>query len=223
MAISVVGRRVSDWIGHWPVSSSVGFALSRGAAGDGCVQWLEHKRASSDARWALDLQRTATYMGWSAISCLWFDLLLYRYAFPRAFPTWVAGRFCRANVLKATATENLFITPLIYLPGFYVFKDIVVAPRADRPATVPSALAHYGDEFWAQNGCSALFWAPMNYVTFALVPVHLRVAFVSVVAVGYVSVLSAVTQYLDQRSSDAAEKLQRRDTAAHLVRRATRI
>ena len=50
MAISVVGRRVSDWIGHWPVSSSVGFALSRGAAGDGCVQWLEHKRASSDAR-----------------------------------------------------------------------------------------------------------------------------------------------------------------------------
>ena len=52
----------------------------------------------------------------------------------------------------------------------YLFKDIVVAPRADRPATVPSALAHYGDEFWAQNGCSALFWAPMNYVTFALVP-----------------------------------------------------
>ena len=223
MALSVVGRRVSDWIGHRPVSSSIGFALSRGAAGDGCVQWLEHKRVGSNSSWTLDLHRTATYMGWSAISCLWFDLLLYRYVFPRAFPTWVAGRFSRANVLKATAAENLFVTPFIYLPGFYIFKDLVVAPRADRPATVPNALAHYKDEFGAQNACSLLFWVPMNYVTFALIPVHLRVAFVSVGAVGYVSVLSAVTQYLDQRSTSTSEKLRRRDTAAHLVRRATRI
>ena len=60
MALSVVGRRVSDWSGHRPVSSSIGFALSRGAAGDGCVQWLEHKRAGSNSRWTLDLHRTAT-------------------------------------------------------------------------------------------------------------------------------------------------------------------
>lgn len=156
-------------------------------------------------------------MARSAASCLLFDVLFYRVVFPRVFPTHVGGRFVRANVLKATASENLLITPFVYLPGFYVYKELVAATaqqqqrpspsagaaRAPPPAAVVTrALTHYRNEFGAQNASSLAFWVPVNYVTFALVPIHLRVAFVSVAAVGYVGVLSAVTQCLGRRAND---------------------
>ena len=66
------GRAASDWIALWPFASSSGFALARGAVGNGAVQWLEHLRqrdtATTGGRWTPDLQRTATFMGWSVAS-----------------------------------------------------------------------------------------------------------------------------------------------------------
>ena len=41
------------------------------------------------------------------------------------------------------------------------------------------------------------YWLPLQAITFSVVPPHLRVLWVSIVSTGYVTVLSYVTQALD--------------------------
>ena len=51
-----------------------------------------------------------------------------------------------------------------------------------------------------------LYWVPLHCVTFSVIPKHIRVAFVSAGATGYVTVLSYITAALDKKKLEAGKE-----------------
>jgi protein Mpv17 len=123
------------------------------------------------------------------------------------------GVFSTGNVVKATLLDNFLITPVMFFPCYYVFKD-VIAPTAiglplcdgsTAPSTksIVSALEHYRKDVLEQLCGVWAVWIPAHLIMFSVVPVHLRVTYSNCVALGYAFVLSFVTARLDKRAAAA--------------------
>ena len=194
---------------RYPLTSATAFASTRGFLGDAMAQKLEHDDGRGDL--SFDGARSATYVAWGCASALLYDYAFYSVLFPRWWPTFVGGQFSKVNVAKAVACDSFVLTPLAYFPMFYVLKDTCVA-GTHAPA---DALRHYADDVVPQNAYSLAYWTPVNAVMFGAVRPSYRVGYTSVMALGYIGLLSWVTQMLEARQSPA-----RRDT---LQRRASKV
>ena len=193
---------------RYPISTAAGFASSRGFLGDAMAQKLEHEEKRSGGDFAFDVSRSAVYIAWGCASAFLYDYTFYSVLFPRWFPSFVGGALSKANVAKSVAVDNLLLTPLGYFPMFYVLKDTLLA-GTHSPA---EALRHYGDDFLPQNAYSLAYWTPVNVAMFGAVRPSYRVGYTSVMALGYVVLLSHVTESLalEQPSPARRDTLQRR-------------
>lgn len=184
--------------------TSLAFASARGFLGDLTAQKLEHDK---EDRFELDAGRSVVYVMWGCASALLYDYSFYSILFPRWWPSYVGGQLHKMNVLKSVSMDSFVLTPLVYFPMFYCLKDTIVA----QTHTPPEAISHYGEELIEQNKHSLAFWTPVNVVMFGAVQPAYRVGYTSVMALGYMAILSAVTEGLSKdKSPMRRDTLQRR-------------
>ena len=123
----------SALVRDWPVTSTLAFASMRGATGDVAAQNIERRarrywvasadRLAADAHVQhVDQHRSADHrLESTSTSCSCRGGSHRR----------VAGRFVWRNPLLASAFDNFLVTPLLYFPCFYIFKDCLMPrPRA---------------------------------------------------------------------------------------------
>ena len=189
---------ISSGIKARPYSSTVLFASCRGCVADYAAQKIEQKQDPTLPQ-RIDRNRMMVYTLFSNFVSFTIDRPVYAILLPRLFPTYVAGKFSKLNVFKATCFDNFLVTPVYFFPCFYIFKDALV----EQTHTVRGALEHYASEFWTQNAVNCACWFPIHTVTFSIPP-HLRVGFTAAAATAYVTVLSYTTAWLDRLSATAA-------------------
>ena len=207
-------------IRNYPLPTACVFASTRGFLGDAMAQKLEHE----DRDFVWDENRSCTYTAWGCASAIIYDFAFYSRLFPRWFPSYVSGKLSKTNVAKAVGFDTFLLTPFAYFPMFYVFKDTVVGSRSAGDACV-----HYSEDFFPQNGYAVAYWTPINIFMFGAVRPEYRVGFTSAMALGYVVVLSWITESLTQKkkatattSASVEEDLKRRRTET-LRRRVSKI
>jgi hypothetical protein len=146
---------------------------------------------------------------WTNFASFAYDRYLYTVLMTRHFPTYIQGVFLPANVLKATVVDNFLITPMLFFPCYYVFKDVLAPAASGSPLrdgstsptkrSVVAALQHYQEEGKEQLSGVWAVWIPAHLVMFSVVPIHLRVAYSNCIAFTYSFVLSFLTARLDKR------------------------
>lgn len=171
--------------------------------GDCLAQAVEGQGSELDVR-RLDKRRLLLYTSFTNLVALVYDRPIYVLLLPRLFPTFVNGRRVWSNVLKATLLDNFVMTPFLYFPLFYIFKDCIVERTQPSPL---GALTHCAAELQHQLLACWAFWVPVTGMSQAFVPVHLRIPFFSVSAVGWIGLLSARTAALDARSAASRKQI----------------
>lgn len=78
-------------------------------------------------------------------------------------------------------------------PGYLVWSGIIEAPLHGNPVDWPKLGTRLRTELPTLLPTSFCFWLPFNTINFMLVPVHLRVAFISSVSVAWGGYLSYVS------------------------------
>mmetsp|Transcript_52909 Transcript_52909/g.67848 ORF Transcript_52909/g.67848 Transcript_52909/m.67848 type:complete len:210 (-) Transcript_52909:242-871(-) len=198
--LSSVLSRASLMLQQRPVATTFVFAGVRGYLGDVSAQYYEFKSDQNDNRegeFSIDYKRTTTYIIWTIGVGFVIDKYIYATKFAQWFPSHdIHGKLLFSNVMKANCLDNFILTPVFYFPLYYIFKDCVMDFNNEK--TPSDALIHYSSEAYEQVTACWIYWFPLHMVTFGLVPAQLRVPFVSVGAMGYVTVLSYVTAALDK-------------------------
>ena len=88
-------------------------------------------------------------------------------------------------MLKATAADNIIITPCLYFPAFYAWQ------AACEGHEMGSAAERYRAEAVVQLPMTWAFWVPANVVTFSIAP-HLRTVWSGAAGTLYIGLLSYV-------------------------------
>jgi len=83
------------------------------------------------------------------------------------------------------ATEQLIHTPFVFLPCFYMTKEVV-----EGDGNVDAALTKWRRNIIPDMCADMVIWVPSNLVNFAFVPQHFRVPFVALTSFAYTMVLS---------------------------------
>lgn len=114
---------------------------------------------------------------------------IYNEIFPQVFgndPTPI-------TVLSEVAANALFVGPMLGLPVAYLTKALVIHPTDGNP--LAEGLKRYAEDvqikglllkYWA-------LWVPVQAVTFAYVPEHLRITFMAFVSFFWFVILSVVS------------------------------
>jgi len=174
----------SRWILENPHHSTAAISCVRGLIGDCLAQCLEGSKR-------FDARRTATYVSWCNLVAELYTRPWNCIIVPRYFPAIVGNVLCWHGLLTSVAIDNFVLSPFVYYPCYYLFKD-----AAAGCFNLRNTLAQYRREFWPQMRLLWAVWIPTQLVSFSLVPPHLRVAFSGAVGTLWVTALSANTKLL---------------------------
>jgi len=174
----------SRWVLENPHHSAAAISSVRGILGDSIAQRLEGSNS-------FDARRTATYVSWSNLVAELYTRPWNCFVVERCFPAFVGEVLSLRNLLASVAIDNFLLSPLVYYPLFYLYKD-----AASGCFDFRKALAQYRRELWPQLRLLWKVWIPANLVSFALVPPHLRVAYNGLVGTLWVLALSRNTNLL---------------------------
>jgi len=89
------------------------------------------------------------------------------------------------SLVGLVATEQLIHTPFVFLPCFYMTKEVV-----EGDGNVDVALTKWRRNIIPDMCADMVIWVPSNLVNFAFVPQHFRVPFVALTSFAYTMVLS---------------------------------
>ena len=89
------------------------------------------------------------------------------------------------SLVGLVATEQLIHTPFVFLPCFYMTKEVV-----EGDGNVDCALKKWRRNIIPDMCADMIIWVPSNLVNFAFVPQHFRVPFVALTSFAYTMVLS---------------------------------
>ena len=89
------------------------------------------------------------------------------------------------SLVGLVATEQLIHTPFVFLPCFYMTKEVV-----EGDGNVDVALTKWRTNIIPDMCADMVIWVPSNLVNFAFVPQHFRVPFVALTSFAYTMVLS---------------------------------
>ena len=81
------------------------------------------------------------------------------------------------SLVGLVATEQLIHTPFVFLPCFYMTKEVV-----EGDGHVDAALTKWRRNIIPDMCADMVIWVPSNLVNFAFVPQHFRVPFVALTA-----------------------------------------
>lgn len=194
-----VARRVSEFAAGNPVSFTSLTAVLRGFVGDIAAQRIEGAKDFDD----IDFRRIILYVGWTSGAMHFLDRPLYTWLMPRIFPSRLNGRLYWPNVVKSVIVDNFIATPFVYYPLFYLWKDCIV--NSSHSST--ESLQHCCTELPKQMSVCLWYWVPVQAATFSVVPNHLRMGWLGVSSLAWVSILSVTTSQLDKISGTSAPKI----------------
>jgi len=89
------------------------------------------------------------------------------------------------SLVGLVATEQLIHTPFVFLPCFYMTKEVV-----EGDGDIDCALKKWRTNIIPDMCADMVIWVPSNLVNFAFVPQHFRVPFVALTSFAYTMVLS---------------------------------
>jgi len=92
------------------------------------------------------------------------------------------------TVLSKVLCDSMFVTPFMCLPVAYVVKSVIFQ------YSLVEAFSRYKDDV-LKNGLLVKYWSlwvPVQCLTFGVVPVHLRIAFVAFVSFFWLIIFSSI-------------------------------
>lgn len=176
-------NRINDLVQRRPVLTSIVVTGVKAWAADLMIQKLVEKRET------VDLKRSALFASFGSAYQGCIQYWIYNILFEkRLFP----GKSPQMILMKIAAT-NLIVDPVIFFPIFYTMREAMNTERlldVDLMNCFSTSMAKYRDNCKTDLINSWLIWVPAHCVTYAVVPVHLRMPWIAVVSFGYVCVLS---------------------------------
>ena len=202
LAVSIVGARPPDsgaLLRKSPTPNNCAHVASppptpvtgcKAAAADCLVQVVVEGRERVDRkRMAMFFAFGAGYQG-----CAQYWMLNHW------FEWWFTAH--RFSTAKKVLAANLIADPVFFFPTFYSLKEILATGECTRE-TVPAALAKYRSNLFEDIRNSWMIWFPTHMVTYALVPIHLRMPWVACVSFGYVGLVSMMRGAFDKPPAPA--------------------
>jgi len=117
--------------------------------------------------------------------------LLWARLFPmiiRRLPRQVA----RYQTSTMVAMDMALHIPFLYFPVFYILKELIVNHGKLNTDMLGSVYRTWRSNLWEDLGITWTVWGPVQCVTFSIIPMHLRVPFVSVVNFMWTCILSSM-------------------------------
>ena len=187
-------RRALRWYdgsyAKWPMRLAFATCTAKALASDVVSQ----KQLESAV--SLDAPRSAKFALYNGLYCGCFQHLLYNRAYPALLGA--AGPGAGAAVVARTlAFEMCVHFPLGALPAYYASNALLTG------GTAAAGLRRYADEFESVMATVCKIWLPAHLVTFALVPVNFRIAWVASVSFCWLVVLSHMAPMASAADDDA--------------------
>ncbi|CAJ1365031.1 unnamed protein product [Effrenium voratum] len=174
-----IAQRLSDMIAQRPVLVAMLTCAGKAFIADLIVQVCINKKE-------VDQKRSLLFLSFGGLFQGGFQFFLWNVVFERLFP----GASAAASLSKLAAT-NFVADPLFFFPTFYTMKEAMDGDSSGL-GTVTAALSKYKANCMQDLTMSWTFWLPGHYVTYFLLPLHLRVPWAACASFGYLCVLSAL-------------------------------
>mmetsp|Transcript_11786 Transcript_11786/g.31814 ORF Transcript_11786/g.31814 Transcript_11786/m.31814 type:complete len:246 (-) Transcript_11786:19-756(-) len=157
-------RLWSALLSTYPYMGGTSMAFLLAAAGDVAAQFMEASRSQGTGV-GLDWWRTFSL---SSVNGFWSGIIFRTWTY--CLEAWVSRKDFRGAMFKV-ALSQLFLTPVVYMPYFYIVHGALTGQ------SLASAITHLETESFALDlRCWALY-GPSNYVMFRYVPVDFQVLF----------------------------------------------
>jgi len=159
-----------------------------------------------DNKIEIDWKRTQVFFLFGSLYVGGFQYVLFSKFIPRIWPMNGSLR----NILSASAFDNFVHIPFLYLPLFYTIREAVntYSEGTGPKSWAQGALSKYGQNFWPDNMVGWKLYIPAHFVTFGLLPVHLRVPWVCSVGCIYICTISFLRGNFETKPDVASKELQ---------------
>lgn len=162
----------------------------------------DDKSLSSEETKHFDLSRNLAFLFYGGLWQGMFQQFLFTTIYPSIFGV---DHSSMAAVAPQVAFDTLFMGPCVFLPVCYTVKSFFASANDGFSwDTVQSGLTKYRDDV-TQAGLLQLFWSmwiPAQFLTFGVMPPHLRVIFVAMVSFFWVCALSTISSSSTQPDAE---------------------
>ena len=188
--IANIPTKVNDFAKRRPLIFGSGISLLKTIGADLAVQtYLENKKINE-----IDWKRTASIGAFGFFYLGMYQHCLYSKVFPRVF-----GKMKNKRVagFAQMATDTLIHAPLVYFPVYYLYRNTINEAMSKKQFSMASINSVYSGYF-----CNSIkkdvpmmwkVWVPAHIITFNLIPLHLRVPWITMISFGWTMMLSYST------------------------------
>lgn len=180
MRVPLFLRVLNGAMARHPLIAATGFCTFKAGSADAFTQTVLEKREK------LDLPRLGVFLAFGCVYQGLFQYFLWVKVWERIWP----GSLKREVCSKIVATN--LCDPIIMLPMFYVFQEGFTTKNIDVRELVVPALTKFYDNCYRDIAVSWSTWFPGHFVTYWIMPIHLRIPWVACASFGYVCILSSM-------------------------------
>lgn len=163
-------------------------------------QIRKREEAAGAATISFQAARNVAFLFYGAL----YQGMAQEFIYNHLYPIWFGTSSMPLTVLKKMLFDVFIQTPLFTLPFAYFFKAIIFqhSPK--------EAIRRYTEDVMRRGLLKkyVLLWAPVQCLTFSVVPPHLRISFIAFVSFFWLIIFSSVTgkrQEVEIRESDTCD------------------
>eukprot|EP01084_Bolivina_argentea_P134535 237291_1 len=181
-----------------PVITGALFTGIQAALADLLVQNKVENKTFNDTDWT---RNAAFFLYYSHISVFTYFMLVKCYPF--LFP--LTKRY---SVHLRVLFDQMVISPFVYYPAFYTCKCLVFEKKSFGYTKWKKSQSKYWNKNIKKDVSTAMkVWAPAHFITFKLIPNHLKLFWVSCVSFGWIVILSAMRGSNDEQKIEKKKKI----------------
>jgi protein Mpv17 len=188
---------MNAWVTKRPLTVSMAITSIKACLADVMIQTHVEKCDS------VDLKRAGLFWSFGFLYQGCFQYWMYNVLYERLFPG--TGIM---NVTKKVLLSNLVSDPVFFFPTFYAFKEIINT-NSISPRCFTEGIKKYSENYKQDWVNSWMVWLPGYTVTYAVMPIHLRMPWIATVSFGYVSLLSYTRGAYDDKYCEEIVPAQR--------------
>lgn len=202
-------QTLSSRVKRYPISTAALAAGFKGILADQCVQRFVENRTGS----SVDYRRTLFFanFGWLYVGI--GQYMIFNRAFPYVIKRIETKLHMKMSKVKQATTMTLMDScmhlPLIYLPSFYVSKEVFANSLSLK--TIKRGLTTWENNLVKDCSLQAAIFIPIQGFNFYWNPKHLRVPFIVAAGFIWMIVLSVVRGGEDGGEKDEKNGRRRRD------------
>ena len=182
--------KTNDLIRRRPIITGTSIAVFKSIFADYLTQRMLEHRSFDEIDWKRNLCFGVFGFGYTGLICYGIYAKLYPYLFQNIFKNVFNTNI--KQTIGQILIDQFIHSPLIYMPVFYCLKGFIYNGSMSK-ALINSSL----NEYFCTNikkDILALWmvWIPANMLTFTIIPLHLRVPYLTLVSFVWTVVLSAL-------------------------------